>query len=320
MAKGLVSQGVCLLSDGSTTLDGVRAALKEKGFNIVKEARGQKDWQFSGPSLVVSYRPEVNGYVAVDVVEHVWPDAMGDPKSDSITFGAWSMGQFGPLTFPGGLARAGEHSWAWQEGPAVAQRHRGFLRIRLSYVFGAKDDGPVMPADYDPLAELMFLSRVVLAVLTAPGILCYFNSNGEVLRDGASFRDVWKACEQQQKIPLLLWMNVRFFHLNDRFGLMDTVGNGQLDRQDVEAIFPKETYDPGIIDYYLRNVTHYLLGMNRPLQSGEAIDGPGETNLSWTTDVPKNGVVTPPRRMVRLFPKADRKEIQQALTALGREA
>jgi len=113
-------------------------------------------------------------------------------------------------------------------------------------------------------------------------------------------------------------MNIRFFHLNEKFGLMDTIGNSQLDLQDVEAIFPRATYDAGHIDYYLRNVTHFLLGLDHALRSGEAIDGPGERDLSWTTEVLKEGTAGPPREVLRIYPKAHSKAIQEALAAIGR--
>ena len=64
-------------------------------------------------------------------------------------------------------------------------------------------------------------------------------------------------------------------------------------------------------------MTQYLLGLDRSLQTGEEIDGPGETNLSWTMEVLKDGAVPPPRRTVRLYPKALRKEIQ-AMAAAAR--
>jgi hypothetical protein len=41
---------------------------------------------------------------------------MGDPKLDPMTFGAWSMGHFGPLAYPGGLGGARQHAWSWQTG------------------------------------------------------------------------------------------------------------------------------------------------------------------------------------------------------------
>ncbi len=317
MAKGLFSQGVSLLTDGQTTIEDIRSVLGEQGFDIAKQRPGNPaGWCYSGPTLVVPFLPAVNGYAAVDVVNQTWPDTMGDPKADTDTFAAWSMGHFGPLAYPGSLARARQHAWAWEQGRTAPERHRGFIRIRTSYVFGSGDDAPVLPQDYDPLAELTFLSHTVLALFQAPGVICYFNPNGEVLYDHARFRKIWDECCRQDKIPLLLWMNIRFFRLNEKLAFMDTVGNGQLEIKDVEAVFPLTKHEPGDVGYYLRNVTHYLLDEEPEIESGEAIDGPGETNLSWTVDVLDHGLIDPPRRVLRLYPKANRREIREALAAV----
>ena len=168
------------------------------------------------------------------------------------------------------------------------------------------------------MAELTFVSRVVLALFDVPGVICYFNPNGEVLSDYARFQQIWKACAQQKKIPLPLWGNIRFFNLNKEFGFRDTVGNGQLEVSDVEAIYPSAKYRPGDIDYYLRNVTHYFLDQRPELKSGEAIDGPGERDLSWTMEVLDEGTITPPRKVVRLYPKSGRTAVEEAVAALGR--
>jgi hypothetical protein len=318
MARGYFTQGVSLLTNGQTTIDNVKSALHQQGFDIVKESPAGESWAFGGPTLVVAFLPEVDGYAAVDVVNQPWPDSMGDPNSDSTTFGAWAMGYFGPLAFPGSLARARQHAWSWQAGRTVPEDHRGFIRIRISYVFGGKEGAPIFPEEYDPVAEMQFLSRAVMALLKAPGVICYFNPNGEVLRDYSSFRELWDACTQQQKMPLPLWMNIRFFNLNETLGFMDTVGNGQLELSDVEAVFPTERYAPGDIDYYLRNVTHYLLELDREMETGEEIDGPGESNLSWTMEVLDQEVIEPPRRVLRLYPKASSMAVKAALSAARR--
>jgi hypothetical protein len=106
MAKGFFTQGVCLFTDGRLAIEDVKFLLQEQGFDVVKEVPAAQHEVFSGPGLTVAFLPEVNGYVAVDVVNQPWPDLMGDPKSDPLTFGAWTMGHFGPLAFPRGLARA----------------------------------------------------------------------------------------------------------------------------------------------------------------------------------------------------------------------
>jgi hypothetical protein len=43
--------------------------------------------------------------MAIDTVDRPWPDDMGDPKENAEVFAAWSMGHFGPYTYPGGLQR-----------------------------------------------------------------------------------------------------------------------------------------------------------------------------------------------------------------------
>ena len=179
MAKGMFSQGVCLLSDGSTEIEHVKQALEDNQLEVLKQnLPGTNPW-FGGNSLIIAYRPEINGYLSIDLLNNSWPDHMGNPKTEPDLFGAWSMGRFGPQT-SGGLERAGQHSWDWREGAAIAAQHRSIIRLRLSYVLGTNRDAPVLPKDYDPIDELMFLNRVVVAIGDAPGVLCYFNPNGEM--------------------------------------------------------------------------------------------------------------------------------------------
>lgn len=183
----------------------------------------------------------------------------------------------------------------------------------MTYAGGLAANAPVVPKDCDPLAELTFLTRLVIAVGSVPGAICYFNPNGEVLRDFAGLKSVVDACFQQKKQPILLWSNVRLFRLSPQFGFMDTVGNEQLNVSDVEVAYPTADYRPADIDYYMRNVTHYLLDTGRELTSGESIDGPGEQGLSWIIKVPGEPLVSPPRRVLRLFPKAHEGSIREAL-------
>jgi hypothetical protein len=319
MAKGCFTQGATLLTNARITLDAVGDALRQQGFDTLKEEfPAPEEWAFRGPTVTIPFLPQVNGYATVDLVDRPWPDAMGDPKSDPSIFGAWSMGFFGPFAFPGGLTRARQHAWSWPAGRDIAESHSGFLRIRLSYALGAKEDEPILPADYHPVAEMMFLSRAVLALFKVPGVLCYFNPNGEVLCDEQSFRKVWEPCAERRQLPLSLWTNVRFSKFSESLGFMETVGNAQLDIRDIEAVFPMNRYVPADVDYYLRNVTHYLLELDREMQTGEDIDGPGETNLSWTMEVLDEGVIAPPRRVLRLYPKASLDTVRAAVSAVRR--
>lgn len=314
MAKGVFTQGICLLTDGQTNVEDVIAALGDK-FTVARRVPAQEHWQFGGPAVLLEFRTEDNGGVVVDVVSQPWPDHMGDPKAEPVTFGAWSLAQFGPLTYPGSLKRASQHASAWEPGRTMAERHCGFIRIRMSYALGAKDDDPVFPEGYDPVAELQFASSVVLSVFEAPGVLCYFNPNGELLLGHDLFREMWAWGEREDTLPLELFTNVRGFALSEDFGFMDTVGNGQLDIQDVEASFPMADYKPRDVSYYLRNVSHYLLDSHPDFRLGDSIDGPGETNLSWTAEVLENGLADPPRRVLRIYPKAHSRAIHALLPA-----
>lgn len=313
MSKGLFTQGVCLLTDGTSMLSTMKDQLNRHGFAVIKEVAAGDVWQFGGESLVVSYRPDINGYVSIDFVNHVWPDAMGDPQTDTTTFGAWSMGHFGPSTYPMALRRAGQHAWSWDQAHEVAAAHKGFIRIRLSYAFGAKASAPVFPSGINSIDELKFINRIVLVLFEAPGVLCYFNPNGEVLCDKSRYSREVHECEEGNFLTLSLWSNVRFFNLSETLLFMDTIGNQQLDVMDIEAIFLSKDYEPAQVDYYLRNVTQYLIDARPNFKSGEKIDGPNETNLSWTLEVIESKLVAIPREVLRLYPTKDGDEVRRTL-------
>lgn len=310
MPKGLFSQTFCVLTSQDITIEQVADAVQ--AFDCLGMAPANPDWQLSGPSLVLAYRPEVNGKVAIDIVDHRWPDDMGDPKGDKTTFGAWSMGYFGPFTYPNGLLRAGQHAWNWQPGRTIVNDATGFLRIRLSYVFGGDPKAPVLPKNYQPLPELQLLTRVTQALLEIPGTLCYFNPGGEVLRDKDSLQTLLAECAGLEMPALPAWCNVRFFKLNDTWFLMDTVGNHQLDIPDLEVFFPLADYQPGSIDNYLRDVSIYLLDQGaKKIKDGDKIDGPGERELSWQVVEPADPTIDPPRPVFRLLPTKDKDTIAQ---------
>ena len=79
-SKSFYTQGLAILLRQAATLDTIASCLS--GFTIVSRRDESTDWHLSGPSLVIAYRPEINGYVLVDVVDRPWPDQMGDPKTE----------------------------------------------------------------------------------------------------------------------------------------------------------------------------------------------------------------------------------------------
>jgi hypothetical protein len=264
-------------------------------------------WPFGGPALIVSYRPEVNGLISVDVVDRPWPDQMGDPKADPQVFGAWSMGHFGPFAWPGGLGRAGQHSWGWKEAADVARRHKAFLRVRSSYVFGTRPDAPVMPPGYLPLPELLFVSDVTASLLTPPEALCYFNPNGERLLPLTEVQALLARGKGAGPLPLELWCNIRLFDLGGApaWSFMDTVGMGQLDAPDHEACFQTGAYAAREVDSFLLSAALYVFENGPVVRNGDTMDGPGR--IRWQGATFKQGVCVPPREVIRWFPMDQRK-------------
>jgi hypothetical protein len=298
MPKGMYTQGVCILLDRAASLDEIEVALG--GTDIRARHDAANSWAFGGPTLIVAYLPESNGFVAVDTVGEQWPDHMGDPKDETTIFGAWSMGHFAPFAFPGSLQRAAEQSWAWERGKAIPAQHQAFIRIRSSYAFGAKDDDPVMPNDYQPLPELEFVTKLASVLLDLPCSLCYFNPGGEVLLDQEGLFGSMNFASSNDLPSLDAWSNVRVFSVNAEWSLMDTVGNSQLDIPDAEACFYSESFDLGDVANFLRNVSLYLLNNGEVIKEGDTMDGPGD--IKWQSRRFDDGICDPPRPVLRWLP------------------
>ncbi len=298
MAKGMFTQCLCILLRKAISIGQIETALKHF------ELRGRHDaneiWAFSGPSVTLAYLEAVNGYVTVDVVDSPWPDGMGDPQNEPMIFGAWSMGHFGPFAFPGGLQRAAQHCWNWEPGRMMPMQNRAFIRIRSSYAFGIEDDAPIQPREYAALPEIEFVTKVTTALLELPDVLCYFNPNGEVLRDRESLQSLLNF-DWSHSLPAIdAWTNVRLFGVNAQWSLMDTVGNGQLDLCDSEACFRSDRYNASDVDHFLRNVSLYLLNNGPVIKDGDTMDGPG--GLNWQCRHLEKSICDPPREVLRWLP------------------
>ncbi len=307
MAKGLFTQGMCVLLRAPITLEELQAKLSAFDFVGVQESAINED---SPESLVMSFRPEVGGHLLVTPSSERWPDDMGDPESEPETFVAWSLGQYAPLAFPGCLSRAVEQSWGWDEGEQAAKEHTSHVRLLISYVLGSdeaedddddSDDVVLIPDDYDPFDEMRFLTRAVSAVLELPQAICYFNPGGEVLRGSDELRQGLNFAWNYELPPLDMWTNVRLFRVEESWMLMDTVGMGQLDMPDMEAVYHAERYEPADVERFLRNASLYLMGGEEEFEDGDTADGPGD--ISWRAIECEDSLSDPPRDTIRWYPE-----------------
>jgi hypothetical protein len=298
--KGFFTQGAALLTTQPVALREVELLLRPIG--DIRPLNGSDDWAIGGAGFLVPLDAEATGYTAVDIVNRPWPDDMGDPTSASMLFAAWSTGHFGPFAYPRGLQRACQQSWAWPDAKEVAPRHRGFIRLKTSYCFGAGPDDPVVPPNYDPLSELRLVTNLAASLSSHPAVACYFNSSGETLLSPAGLTNSLAWAERASLPPLGVWSNIRFFNLNgvaDGWYLMDTVGMWQLDVPDHEAFLPGNRYDFPKVDNFLRNAALYVLNKDPVIKDGDIMDGPG--GVRWQAKTYTDSFTDPPREVLRWF-------------------
>ncbi|MCA8916665.1 MAG: DUF4261 domain-containing protein [Planctomycetes bacterium] len=299
MAKGFFTQGIAVLFDKAPTRAQLREAL-EPTYEIAREDDGGDGWAQGRDGLIVTYRPDVNGYANVDVVDRPWPDHMGDAAKEPELFAAWTFGHFGPFAYPGNLERAAEHNLTWENADDAIKKHKAFVRIRLSYVFGAADDAPVMPADTDPIDELNFTYALATNLLAMPGALALLNPGGEVLTDAEMLgRSIAWASDNELE-PLDVWTNLRFFQVDEAWSMMDTVGNAQFDLPDLEAVFKPADKEPNDVAALLRNITGYLIENGPVIEDGHTVDGP--TGDTWGVHAFSDSLSGPPRDVLCFVP------------------
>jgi hypothetical protein len=300
--KGFITQTLAILLRKPLPSREIEERLGE--FKIARHAEASAP---GGPSTLIAYRPDVNGYVLIDLVDEQWPDRMGDPEAEPEVFAAWASGDFGPGAWPGALERACQHSWVWPEGRSLPLQHRSFIRIRCSYVLGAGPEAPLMPSDYRPRQELEFVTRVAAALVHLPEAICYFNPTGECVRDANRVLESLRYHASARLMPLNLWSNIRLFKLSDTqpvWTLMDMVGMSQLDAPDHEACYQSNAYEPAEVGNFRCNASSYVVEHGPVIRSGDTMDGPD--NVRWQAFMIEKGHMTPPRPVIRWFPQDHR--------------
>jgi Domain of unknown function (DUF4261) len=298
MPKGFFTQSAVALLARPISHDELVVCLK--GFALARTIHAASNQWMGGPGVVLAMRPEVNGLVVVDVVDATWPDAMGDPKDDPSLFAAWTMGWFGPFTYPSNLARAQAMSFGWAEAAAITAHHRAFVRVKSSYVLGRERDAPVLPEDYDALEELEYVTRVTQAVMKLPAALACFNPNGETLHSSEGLDSDLAWHRERGITPLPAWTNVRMFRITPDWTLMDTIGMEQLDAPDHEACFPTNEYNPSEVANFLRNASEYVRCSGPVIKDGNTMDGPG--GVRWFARSVAESIAPRPREVLRWLP------------------
>lgn len=303
MQKGIFTQGIAVLLSQPVSIEQAHHVLREQ-FAVGDINDFSKQWAYGGSSFVIPLRPEVNGYLMVDVVDRSWPDDMGHPQDEPRLYDAWSSGQFGPFAYPGNLERAVEQAWgSYPGGREAAAGHQAFVRVRTSYILGDKagDDAPVLPEGYDPMQELVMLMAVARRLLEGlPEALCYFNPAGECLASAGLLNEAWAAVEAGETLSLDLWSNIRMYRLPEEdWVLMDTVGMWQLDVADHEALFRNGSSNPQDVADFLRNISFYFL--KDSIEAGIVVQVQGPGGIEWQGELYDNGVLQPPRQTVRWY-------------------
>jgi len=299
-----------MLLRSAPTIEQLQSVLGDFTINRVRE-EGSETWEHCGPAVFLEYREECFGQYVVDIVDQPWPDELDYDKPGSTLHKAWQEGCFGINTCPGSLERAAEQSWVWPEGREAIKEAKAFLRIRTTFMLDRDEefeDDDWIPCDYYPPQELMEIHWVVLALFKLPQVICYFNPQGEVLRDQASFDEADELYYDNELPALELWSNARLFRFNPEWTMMDTVGNSQIEVPDIEAVFFSDAYSPTEVEQLLRLTTMYFL--ENPEFDGESMED--EAGVTWKMSMQLDSICDPPRQVVRMIPQ-DGRELPEGL-------
>lgn len=297
--KGIFTQGICVLLDAACTLDEVEALLRP--LQPGRRSRSGGRWAFESGALAVGL-PGGSGALLVDVVPRPYPDALGG-EEDPELFAAWSLGYFGPLAWPGALARA-----LPSVAPSLrarAARHGAWVRVLTTYSTGRGED-VLLPPGYDALRECMAVTEVALALLHLPGAIAWWDPAGETLLTHAQVHAELEAFRQGGPPPVRAWTRGRAAELVPVPGwtLCERVGLQQFDLPDLEACFPSGSEQPQAVEGALLDVACYLVEARQQLASGDHLDF--ESGGRWRTLALGHGLRAPPRPVLRLFPASAR--------------
>ena len=214
-----------------------------------------------------------------------WPDQ--DPESLA------ELGGEAAGLYPHGLARAGSQDALWPGGERAARAHRGFVHFVVAEQTGS------------PRAQIEALEHIGVALMSHPDALCVYFPAGESLRDGNIIGQIRATSQEQEALPLQIWVNGRLADAGMGTHVADLVGLRQIGLSDSEAVFPvRDDLAPFEVLGFLLDVTHHLVAEGGALEDGVIYEGPG--GLRWRAGLNADAQIEPPRKVVRWIPLSEK--------------
>ena len=222
------------------------------------------------------------GVVHVQAFNAQWPDQ--DPESLA------DLGGPGAGLYPGALSRAGDQNAVWKPAELCVRVHRSFIHLSVVEAVGSA------------LASTEQLERLSIAFLADPEALCTFFPAGEALRDGNIMGHIRSSAEEQEALPMQIWINGRLADAGMGTHVADVIGLQQIGLPDAEAVFPADLKDvsPYEVLGFLFDVAHHLAREGGELEDGVIYEGPG--GLRWRAGLGADAQITPARTVTRWIP------------------
>lgn len=255
MAKGLFTQSLCLLLSQPPLQAEVEQCLP----CLQRQSPGIQPWPSDAPSWWLP-APQLgsNGRLILDLLPGPWPDDCGDDDQPDL-YGAWCLGYLGPLTFPGGLARASRRT-------GLSGQHAGVLHLKSSYAVGADDEAPLLPKEYRPQAELDLMLQTLGQLTALPQSLAYYNPGGEVLHAHPGWLEM---------SGLPLWIGLHSFR-TDRSLIVTTVGMEQFDWLDQQVEVFSESLEVEQLGTFVMDRAVAQMALGQGSMDGAVVDALGQ--------------------------------------------
>lgn len=300
MSNGFFVQGVAVLFEQAPFDPDLQLMLAPLGA-FPREGTAQN---LHAISWVIPFRPDVGGFILIDVLPRPWPDTMGDQEIDPVTFLAWGAGAFGPGAWPGGLQRAVQGA-PEKEATSFLAHHHGVVRIRLTYVLEEpRLEAPFFPQDRDSVAELKAILDVAAVLLQWPTALAFYNPNAERIVSPSLFDKSYKTMSQN-KLPWPLIVSIRNLPLNPTGRIFDTLGLRSQWEASLSPLLDHEVVsthdlDPVGTDRFLRGLAATAITRGSDWQPGDEVEGPGDR--LWKAERHAEALLVPPRPVWRWSP------------------